>query len=359
MVDNNITISKTELLYDPLFDKKPDVEMKDAKSRRFKIAFIIIIAVFVSLSLYFSFTSISSDKYTYQENDSGYTLHQFVGKEEDIALHIDYVRNEADAVDKTKPVTKVREFSMSCNEYVRFIFIGENVSEIEPHCFYYTKNLMAVIVDPDNQNYTSVDGVLYSKDMKEIILHPIRNHQYRAAIKAGIAAPDNEKSAKAFIDEFTDKYGNEIVDDAEEYEKQFLKEAFYQIPDSVTRIEDSCFSDCTALKFVDIPSSVKTIGNLAFFKCNSFEKITIPDGVETIGSDAFSYCEKVTYIYVPKSVTFIGHHAFYGDMGCEKIYLGAENEDSVETGENWLPKQSTTSLKDIEAVYGQERRSDR
>lgn len=44
-------------------------------------------------------------------------------------------------------------------------------------------------------------------------------------------------------------------------------------------------------------------------------------------------------------------------MGCEKIYLGAENEDSVETGENWLPKQSTTSLKDIEVVYGQERRA--
>ncbi len=356
MVDN-IIISKTELLYDPLFDKKPDVEMKDIKSRKFKIIFIIVITAFVALSLYFSFTSISSEKYTYRENDTGYTLYQFVGKEDDITLHIDYVRNEAGVVDQTKSITKVREFAMSCNEYVRFIFIGENVSEIEQHCFYYTKNLMAVIVDPENQHYTSVDGVLYSKDMGEIILHPIRNHQYRAAIKDGINAPDNEITAKAFLDEFNEEYGNEVVEDAEEYEKQFSEEAFYQIPDSVTKIEDSCFSDCTALKYVDIPSSVKIIGNLAFFKCTGFEAITIPDGVETIGSDGFSYCEKVTYIYVPKSVKFIGHHAFYGNMGCEKIYLGAENEDLVETGENWLPKQSTTSLKSIEAVYGQERRA--
>lgn len=272
---DNITISKTELLYDPLFYKKPDVEMKDAKSRKFKIVFVIVIAVFVALSLYFSFTSISSDKYTYRENDTGFTLYQFVGKEEDIALNIDYVRNEEGDADKTKPITHVREFSMSCNEYVRFIFIGKNVSEIELHSFYYTKNLMAVIVDPENENYTSVDGVLYSKDMKEIILHPMRNHQYRLAIKDGIAAPDNEKTAKAFLDEFTEKYGNEVVDDAQEYEKQFSKEAFYQIPDSVTKIEDSCFSDCSALKYVDIPSSVKTIGNLAFFKCTAFEKITI------------------------------------------------------------------------------------
>ena len=356
-MDDKITISKTELLYDPLFDKKPDVVMKDKKSRNFKIIFIIVITVFVALSLYFSFNSISSDKYTYKENDTGYTLYQFVGKEDDISLHVDYVRNESGEADTAKPITRVREFSMSCNEYVRFIFIGKDVSELEKHCFYYTKNLMAVIVDPDNQYYTSVDGVLYSKDMDKIILHPVRNHQYRAALKDGAAAPADEATAKAFLDGFKEKYGDETLADAEEYEKQFTDEAFYQIPDTVTGIEDSCFSDCEALKFVDIPSSVKEIGILAFFKCKGFETITIPDGVESIGSDGFSYCEKVEYIYVPESVKFIGHHAFYGNLGCEKIYLGAESEDVIETGESWLPKQSTTSLKDVEAVYGQERRA--
>ena len=354
---DNITISKTELLYDPLFDKKPDLKMRGKKNTVFKALFIIIISVFVGLSLFFSFNSISSDKYTYKENDSGYTLYQFVGKEDDITLHIDYVRNEIGAVDITKPVTEVREFSMSCNEYVRFIFIGKDVSELQPHCFYYTKNLMAVIVDPENQSYTSVDGVLYSKDMKEIILHPMRNHQYRAAIIAGIVAPSDEKTAEVFLSEFSKKYGDETATDAEEYGKQFSKGAFYKIPDSVSKIEDSCFSDCEALTYVDIPLSVKEIGNLAFFKCKGFETITIPDGVESIGSDGFSYCERVTYIYVPESVRFIGHHAFFGNLGCEKIYLGAENEDMIEFGENWLPKQSPTSLKDIEAVYGQERRA--
>ena len=354
---DNVTISKTELLYDPLFDKKPDVEMKGKKNTNFKIIFVIVITIFVGLSLYFSFTSISSDEYTYKENDNGYTLYQFVGKEDAETLHVDYVRDESGAADPTKPVTEVREFSMSCNEYVRFIFIGKDVSELQPHCFYYTKNLMAIIVDPENQNYVSVDGVLYSKDMKEIIMHPMRNHQYRAALEAGIAAPTDDVTAKAFLDEFSEKYGNEATSDAEDYANQFSQEAFYVIPDSVTKIEDSCFSDCEALTYVEIPSSVKEIGNLAFFKCKGFETITIPDGVETIGSDGFSYCEKVTYIYVPESVKFIGHHAFYGDLGCEKIYLGAENEDSIEIGENWLPKQSPSSLKDIEAVYGQERRS--
>ena len=30
---DNITISKTDLLYDPLFDKKPDLKMKGKKTR--------------------------------------------------------------------------------------------------------------------------------------------------------------------------------------------------------------------------------------------------------------------------------------------------------------------------------------
>lgn len=354
---NNVEISKTELLYDPLFDKKPDLKMKGKKNTIFKTLFIIIITIFVGLSLYFSFNSISSDEYTYKENDTGYTLDQFVGKEDDVILYVDYVRDEAGTADHTKPVTEVREFSMSCNEYVRFIFIGKDVSELQPHCFYYTKNLMAVIVDPENQNYVSVDGVLYTKDMKEIVLHPMRNHQYRTALGAGFAAPVDDATAEAFLNEFTKKYGDETTFDAEEYEKQFSEQAFYVIPDSVTRIEDSCFSDCEKLTYVTIPSSVKEIGSLAFFKCKSFETITIPDGVKSIGSDGFSYCEKVTYIYVPESVEFIGHHAFYGDLGCEKIYLGAENEDAIETGENWLPKKNPRSLKDVEAVYGQKRRA--
>lgn len=355
---DDIRISETELLYDPLFAEKPDVEMKGKKNTVFKVLFIIIITIFVGISLYFSFNSISSDMYTYKENDMGYLLYQFVGKEKDLTLHIDYVRDEAGNVDKSKPVTSVREFSMSCNEYVRFIFIGKDVAGLEKHCFYYTKNLMAVIVDPENPDFTSVDGVLYTKDMTEIILHPMKNHRYRSALAAGIAAPSDEESAKDFLDKFTEKYGDEEKSEPEEFEKQFSDCAFYEIPDTVTKIEDSCFSDCDALTHVKIPASVTEIGSLAFFKCKGFETISIPDGVKSIGSDGFSYCEKVTYIFVPASVEFIGHHAFYGDLGCERIYLGAKDEGSVETGEHWLPKQNPRSLKDVEAVYGQERRAD-
>ena len=351
-----IKISETELLYDPLFDKKPDVDMKGKEHLPFKIVFIVLISIFVGISLYLSFYSISTDKYTYKTNDTGFTLYQFNGQETDKCLFVDYVRNEDGSVDTSEKVTKVREFAMSCNEYIQFIFIGKDVSEIEPHSFYYTKNLLAVIVDPENEYYTSVDGVLYNKDMTEIILHPVRNHEYRTALKMGIQAPTDEDTADTFLHKFSTKIGDDAESRTDEISKEISANASYKIPDTVTKIADSCFSDCEALTYVEIPSSVKEVGALAFFKCKGFETITIPDGVETIGPDGFSYCENVTYIFIPESVKTIGHHAFYGCLGCEKIYLAAENEDSIDCAENWLPKQSTRSMKDIEAVYGQERR---
>lgn len=354
---NDLKISKTKLLYDPIFSKKPDVEMKGKNNLVFKILFIIIIVIFVGISLYLSFNSLSADKYTYKETDAGWQLYQFNGKDTDRTLHIDYVRDEDGTPDETEPVAAVREFAMSCNEYVQFIFIGKDVSSLENHCFYYTKNLKAVIVDPQNKYYASVDGVLFSRDMTEIVLCPMKNNQYKAALADGIAAPVDEASAEAFIEEFNKKYGEETVDNGEEYEKQFASYSTYKIPETVTAIADSCFSDCESYTSIEIPASVKKIGSLAFFKCKGLEKINIPDGVESIGSDGFSYCEKVEYIFVPASVKSIGHHAFYGDLGCKEICMGAADEDSIETGEHWLPKQSTRSLKDVEAVYGQVRRA--
>lgn len=364
---NNKKISETKLLYDPIYANKPDIELKGKNNTVFKILFIIVISCFVALSLFFSFNSISQDKYTYKEVENGIQLYQFCGKEDDVTLHIDFQRNEEGVPDETKPVTTVREFAMTCNEYVQFIFIGKDVETLEPNCFYYTKNLKAIFVDPENQYFTDVDGVLYNKDMTEIILYPMKHQEYDVAIEDGIAVPVDEKTAEEFIAAFDEKYGTEDPNDPETFLSQFDKKATFEIPDTVTKIADSCFSNCERMTNITIPDSVKEIGSLAFCKCKKLESIYIPDGVETIGSDAFSYIYNsdvedeesdavtLTYIYVPKSVKSIGHHAFYGDLGCEKIYMGAENEDAVETGEHWLPRQGTRSLKDVEVVYGQER----
>ena len=84
----------------------------------------------------------------------------------------------------------------------------------------------------------------------------------------------------------------------------------YIIPDSVTKIRDSAFSDCSSLSNIVIPDSVTAIGDFAFSGCSSLFNIVIPDSVTAIGDSAFSDCSSLSNIVIPDSVTAIGDGAF-------------------------------------------------
>ena len=93
------------------------------------------------------------------------------------------------------------------------------------------------------------------------------------------------------------------------------------IPDSVTSIGYSAFSGCSSLTSITIPDSVTSIGDYSFFGCSGLTSIMIPDGVTSIGHDLFSGCSGLTSITLPDSVTSIGSSAFYGCSGLTSITI--------------------------------------
>ena len=86
------------------------------------------------------------------------------------------------------------------------------------------------------------------------------------------------------------------------------------IPDSVTYIGGSAFSDCDSLTSVTIPDSVISIGYSAFSNCDSLTNVTIPDSVISIGSGAFSGCRSLTSMTIPASVTHFGTYALPNEL---------------------------------------------
>lgn len=103
------------------------------------------------------------------------------------------------------------------------------------------------------------------------------------------------------------------------------------IPDSVTSIARSVFTDCPiqvatipAGLIGDIPHSKLTtitvtsgvIGDYAFWGCSGLTSIEIGDGVTSIGDHAFVDCSGLTSITIPDSVTTIGWRAF---SRCSKL----------------------------------------
>ena len=92
------------------------------------------------------------------------------------------------------------------------------------------------------------------------------------------------------------------------------------IPNSVTKIWGSAFSDCIGLTSITIPNSVTEIGDSTFYGCTGLTSINIPNSVTEIGGWAFMGCTGLTSINIPNSVTEIGGWAFMGCTDLKKIY---------------------------------------
>lgn len=132
----------------------------------------------------------------------------------------------------------------------------------------------------ENAYYESVDGVLFTKDMKTLIRFP---------------------SNKA--------------------------NTTYAIPSEVVNIDDYAFEYCIKLVNLTIPFGVVNIGDSAFFYCNHLiGTLTIPSSVASIGESAFYYCNRLTgTLAIPSSVTSIGIAAFRYCRGLTDIEVDAEN----------------------------------
>ena len=71
------------------------------------------------------------------------------------------------------------------------------------------------------------------------------------------------------------------------------------IEDSVTRIGNYAFEDCTFLETVTICDSVTHIGNGAFWKCLRLKYLTIGKGVAVLeGSNVFDGCSSLMHVYI-------------------------------------------------------------
>ena len=180
-------------------------------------------------------------------------------------------------------------------------------------------NLQEINVSPDNQNYCSVDGVVFNKDMTRLIQYPI-----------GKSATD------------------------------------YVIPDTVITIGEGAFNEAANLESVVIPNSVTVIEDYAFTLAG-LETVTIPENIKYIGGWAFDCLDLTTIVILSKGnfeiseatfgspnntifKTFIG----YAGSGTEKMVNEwleyAESDDSIEVNYKFVAiepanlKDDTTNI---------------
>ncbi len=207
---------------------------------------------------------------------------------------------------------------------IKSINISATVTDLNAITDIYYNNIQeskcfeSINVSEENQNYSSIDGVLFNKEKTKLICYPTNKPDEHYSV------PETVETIAAYAFSYNDKLVN------------------IDIPDSVTSIENYAFYECQALKNVVLPTSITSIEDNLFFRCTALDNIIIPDGVVSIGRGAFEICTSLRNVVIPNSVTSIGSRAFSGCTSLESIVL---SENITEIKANLF--DGCISLKDI------------
>lgn len=231
--------------------------------------------------------------------------------------------------------------------------LGKSVETIGENVFLNSDSLTSITVDEENPYFMVDDGVLYSKDKRELLYCP-KNFSgiYRVAEEVKRIG----KSAFRICNQLTEivlPEGLEVIGDTAFYGCTQLKQislpksvsqigayaykgcplqgtldlmnikdigegAFegctgltsVVLPENLLRIEASLFQGCTGLTVVNIPQCVTAIGISAFASCSRLQSVAIPDEVERIEDYAFKGCSNMKHLAIGNSVKKIGVEAF-------------------------------------------------
>ncbi len=231
----------------------------------------------------------------------------------------------------------VGERAFEDDNLLRPFFIPNSVTTIGQNAF--SGQMTYIKVAEGNQNFSSVDGGLFSKDKKTLIRIPM------IALKTPLDITDSSVTEEELM--------NAIITD-------------YRIPEGVTKVESYAFDGNQAITSISIPESVSVIGDLndgkSIFNCyNCLTEINVAEGNSTFSSAdgvLFTKDKKTLLRYpngrnaktysVPDGVTSIKNLAFDGDGSLTSIIIPA----SVTNIDTDALKNNNKQLKTIYGTAG-------
>lgn len=174
---------------------------------------------------------------------------------------------------------------------LKTVSLGKSVETLGRGPFRMCRELQTITVHNENAYFSTADGVLYDKQLSEVIRCPEK-------LNGNVNLPHSVRKINAYAFECCREL------------------AHVEFPNECVFIGDSAFSECENLKDVSIPKNMEYIDKYAFSYCNSIESISVPDNVCYLGKYAFTCCMNLKEAKIGSGVTEIAEHLF---DSCEKL----------------------------------------
>ena len=190
-------------------------------------------------------------------------------------------------------------------------------------------NIQNIIVDDTNPYLQSLDGVLYTKGLTELIYYPKTK-----PIVNGVLELNNPNLQKIGPSVFKDnqqirtvKIGATVVEISKNaFENcKNLSSIVFEGANSSFTLGDYAFAGCTSLTGINLPASTTRIGHYAFNN-SALATFTIPDATTHIGYYAFALTN-LKSITITKNVVWIGQGAFFNVRSLTEVLFDARTAD--------------------------------
>ncbi|MBQ8738926.1 MAG: leucine-rich repeat protein [Clostridia bacterium] len=168
-----------------------------------------------------------------------------------------------------------------------YVKLPSSISYIDVSAFNECPSLLGFEVSEENQDFSSVDGILYNKAKTRLKKYPVGRN-------------NNEVSVPN---------GTHYIEDFAFYRCSYITKCV--LPDGVGGVGVSAFEGCINLKSIDLGNRVDFVGGKAFLECRALESIVFEHELYSIGSNAFASCTSLKRVELMSNVGEIGYRAFY------------------------------------------------
>ena len=192
------------------------------------------------------------------------------------------------------------------------ILLPKDCVDVEPDAF-ASSALEAFEVDSGNTAFQAgEDGVLYSRDGKQLVLYPSSRQEAAYTVRPGTV----EIGAYAFygvrnLEHIILPDSLREIGDYAFAEQPKLKEVV--LPEGLEDISsNNTFYHCYSLTELSLPSTLRDISGSSVFSCIGITELVLPDGLQDISGDyIFSSCKKLNKVLFSSGIKKIsGNHIF-------------------------------------------------